>query len=137
MTVKMVIVVRTDLNMRKGKMSAQVGHAASLFVARQIQQHMSEVSRASSRKHRSFGVTLSDEQFEWFMDGTTKIVVGVSSEAALIDLMNEGRKRGLTVNSVTDAGRTEFGGVPTLTCAAIGPNDVSEIDKLTGGLKLQ
>jgi peptidyl-tRNA hydrolase, PTH2 family len=37
---------------------------------------------------------------------------------------------------ITDAGHTEFKGVPTKTCLAIGPNDVDEIDVVTGHLKL-
>jgi PTH2 family peptidyl-tRNA hydrolase len=35
-----------------------------------------------------------------------------------------------------DAGLTEFNGVPTKTCIAIGPNWSDEIDEITGHLKL-
>ena len=37
--VKMVIVMRTDLNMRKGKMMAQSAHAAMMFISRAIRDH--------------------------------------------------------------------------------------------------
>ena len=36
---------------------------------------------------------------------------------------------------ITDAGHTEFGGVPTVTCAGIGPASAAEIDRITGHLK--
>ena len=37
---------------------------------------------------------------------------------------------------ITDIGKTEFGGVPTVTAMAIGPADSDEINKITGHLKL-
>ena len=37
---------------------------------------------------------------------------------------------------ITDAGHTEFHGVPTRTCLAIGPAWSDEIDAITGGLQL-
>ena len=37
---------------------------------------------------------------------------------------------------VTDSGRTEFNGVPTVTCIAIGPALSSDIDQITQHLKL-
>lgn len=46
------------------------------------------------------------------------------------------QKNNLNVSLVTDSGRTEFGGVPTKTCLAIGPNKIEEIDKITGHLPL-
>lgn len=35
-----------------------------------------------------------------------------------------------------DAGLTEFKGIPTKTCIAIGPADSNEINKISGHLKL-
>ena len=37
---------------------------------------------------------------------------------------------------ITDAGLTEFHGVPTKTCLGIGPWESEEIDKITGELSL-
>ena len=37
---------------------------------------------------------------------------------------------------ITDAGNTEFHGVPTVTCLVIGPYISEEIDKFTGNLPL-
>ena len=42
----------------------------------------------------------------------------------------------LEVNVVTDNGATEFHGVPTVTCCAIGPDYSDKIDSITGNLKL-
>lgn len=39
-------------------------------------------------------------------------------------------------NLITDSGLTEFGGVPTKTVCAIGPDYDEKIDKITGHLKL-
>jgi len=37
---------------------------------------------------------------------------------------------------ITDNGKTEFGGIPTKTCLALGPDLSEKIDEVTGDLKL-
>jgi PTH2 family peptidyl-tRNA hydrolase len=37
---------------------------------------------------------------------------------------------------INDSGKTEFGGVPTKTCLALGPDLAERIDALTGHLEL-
>ena len=43
---------------------------------------------------------------------------------------------GLNRSLIQDAGLTEFKGIPTLTCCAIGPNESEKIDLITGSLQL-
>ncbi len=43
---------------------------------------------------------------------------------------------GLEVHLITDSGRTEFQGLPTRTCLAIGPEDATKINQVTGHLQL-
>ena len=57
----------------------------------------------------------------------------VMTEKAIRDLASQ---QGLEVHMITDTGKTEFHGVPTNTCLAIGPDEASKIDAITGGLKL-
>lgn len=124
--VKQVIVVRTDLNMRKGKFGAQVAHASMQFLL-------------DANQSDSFGelhVVLTPEEIEWLSGSFTKIVVGVDSESALNELVLRAKMSDITVYQIVDSGKTEFNGVPTLTCAAFGPNDAADIDKITGHLKL-
>ena len=66
----------------------------------------------------------------------TKITVSVDSEDELIDIYNKAKDAGLTVHLITDSGLTEFHGIPTKTCLAIGPNFSEKIDPITGHLKL-
>jgi PTH2 family peptidyl-tRNA hydrolase len=40
------------------------------------------------------------------------------------------------VHLITDRGLTEFGGVPTRTCLAVGPDYYDLIDPVTGDLEL-
>lgn len=70
------------------------------------------------------------------MEGQTKVCLKVNSEKELLEAYQNAIKSGLKANIITDAGRTEFNGIPTKTAVAIGPNKASEIDKITGGLKL-
>lgn len=119
---KQVIVVRNDLNMRKGKMIAQGAHASIMFLV----QRLCEAE-----------VGVKDHAIqEWLTHGMTKICVRVDSEAELLDTAQKARDAGLTVHVITDAGHTEFGGVPTKTCLAIGPDEEGRIDVVTGNLKL-
>ena len=49
---------------------------------------------------------------------------------------DQAREAGLLVHLITDRGLTEFGGVPTRTCLAIGPDYDDRIDPVTGDLEL-
>ena len=72
----------------------------------------------------------------WQENLATKICVGVSSEQELCDIYDNAKNAGIPCALITDAGKTEFGGVPTKTAVAIGPYKVEEIDKITGKLTL-
>jgi PTH2 family peptidyl-tRNA hydrolase len=125
--VKQVIVVRSDLNMRKGKIAAQVAHASMKFL----------IDNNESVRGDEIVTKLTPAEAEWLLSGSfTKIVVGCDSEDALRDLMFQAELLDVEVHEIIDSGRTEFNGVPTLTCAAFGPCEAVELDKITGGLKL-
>lgn len=111
---KQVIVLRTDLNMRKGKMVAQGAHASIGAFLLTPQQDI------DSWRNGFNGV---------------KICVGVDSEQELTDIYHSGKMAGLPAYLVLDIGKTEFK-EPTYTAVAIGPAKAEEIDLITGKLKL-
>ena len=121
MDYKQVIVMRTDLNMRKGKMIAQGAHASNAalwgyeLVAGRLPEHL----------HRWM-----DESRQM------KICCRADSEQQLVDIYHSAIEAGLEAHLITDAGFTEFHGVPTKTCVSIGPDADEKIDKITGHLKL-
>lgn len=125
---KQVIVVRKDLNMRKGKIAAQVAHASMSFLLDGIYHHE---KGALLERH------LTPVQSEW-LNGLhfPKIVVWVNSEQELRDLISAGVEAGIDVRQIEDHGHTEFHGVKTLTCAAFGPDTPEKLDPVTGGLPL-
>lgn len=127
---KQVIVVRKDLNMRKGKIASQVAHASLGSVVNFLQD------REKKPGGYYIGGRVPNAIYDWLDGPFTKIVVSCDSEAELIALHEEAKKRGVITCLITDAGRTEFDNVPTKTTCAIGPGDVHEIDKITGHLKL-
>lgn len=116
---KQVIVMRNDLNMRKGKMSAQAAHSVSAFLLEKI----------------ATGRGWTEAEILWLQTGHTKICVRAETEAHLVEIYNQAKEAGLEVHIITDEGRTEFDG-PTRTCLAIGPDFSSKIDPITGTLKL-
>jgi len=126
MKIKQVIVMRKDLNMRKGKMIAQGAHASMCFM--------------SKRNRAAFGTgkepKFSAEEKEWMEGSFAKVCLYVDTEEELLQIFNRAREAGLTSELITDSGLTEFHGQPTNTCIAIGPHRSDKIDPLTGDLKL-
>lgn len=124
---KQVLVVRKDLSMRKGKMIAQGAHAAMKFL---IDNNVSDTTD-------KLIVELSPAEAQWIFGGCfTKVVVSCDSEEELKQLILTAKLKNIEVHEIVDAGRTEFHGEPTLTCAAFGPEDAELLDEVTGNLKL-
>ena len=111
---KQVIILRKDLNMRKGKMVAQGSHASLRATLDNLD---------------------SQDIKDWLKDGMKKICVSCDSENELRDLHHKAMAAKLPCSIILDAGHTEFKH-PTLTAVAIGPAKDDEIDKITKHLKL-
>jgi len=124
--VKQVIVIRKDLRMRRGKEIAQSCHSSIAFLSHIVRDAI----------ERSSIPLLTSEQVDWIIGRFTKICVCVNSEQELLEIQKKAQEVGLTVHLITDAGLTEFNGVPTNTCLAVGPHDAEKIDPITGHLSL-
>ena len=122
---KLVIVVRRDLQMNKGKIGAQCGHAAEYFMFDQM-----------TWKGNTASITFTTAEVEWIKSSHAKVVLGAKDEAEFTAVVELARRAGVNVHTVTDAGRTKFHGVPTMTCAAFGPDYVDRLDPITGHLPL-
>ena len=110
---KQVIVIRKDLNMRKGKMVAQGSHA-------------------------SLGAYLTAPlayRNTWFASGQTKICVSVDSEEELLKIYKLAQEAKLPNALIRDAGHTELE-PGTLTAVGIGPCEDDAVNEITGKLKL-
>ena len=129
---KQVLVLRKDLNMRKGKIGAQSSHASigALF-ARELAQ-IEDLDGDNVR----ISWEINKDQLNWFLNLSKKIVVYVNSEEDLLDIYNKSKQANLPCVIVKDAGLTEFGGVPTLTAVGIGPACDEDINPITGHLPL-
>ena len=113
--VKQVIIVRTDLDMGKGKIAAQVGHACVLGA-----EHV--------RKS-------NPEWFSEWWEGQEKIVLKVMNLKELEQIKQDAIELGVPWSEVTDAGHTQIAS-GTVTCISLGPAPEEKIDKITGDLKL-
>lgn len=113
---KMVIVMRADLKMSKGKMAAQASHAAV------------NCAFASKKKDsRNFDA--------WFLSGQRKVVLKINSLEALYELKAVADAQGITNSLITDQGRTEIP-AGSVTCLGLGPAPESVLDKITGELSM-
>jgi PTH2 family peptidyl-tRNA hydrolase len=110
-----VIVIRKDLSMRKGKMIAQGAHACLASILENQQNERVQV---------------------WLSESFTKVCVYVNSEEELLKTYNKAKDAKFICSIIKDSGLTEFNGVPTFTCCAIGPATKEELQNITGHLKL-
>jgi len=110
---KQVILVRSDLKLTKGKMSAQAAHAAV------------DATLKSDK----------DIVKKWRGQGMKKIVVRVESKEELFQYKQKAEDAGLITAVITDAGHTHVA-PGTTTCMAIGPSDEEKVDNITRDLKL-
>lgn len=135
---KQVIVMRRDLNMRKGKAGAQAAHASEAFITRQMQSQAEALIRQISDPHQTIDVTVrvSRVSLEWMLNSFAKVVLKVNDLAELMQIRDNAIRAGLEVNLIVDSGRTEFHGEATPTCIAIGPDYVDRIDPITKHLEL-
>jgi peptidyl-tRNA hydrolase, PTH2 family len=114
MEAKLAVVVRADLAMGRGKIAAQVAHAAVAAVLANLG---------------------TDDLAGWLRDGQPKVVLKVTSAGQLQEVIQQAKAAGLPVELVNDAGRTQVA-AGTLTCCAIGPAEGQRIDAITAGLPL-
>ena len=100
-TWKLYACVRQDLNMNKGKLASQAGHA---FL-------------------ESFLAAGATRQSAYHADGLgTKICLAIRNEMQLHLLYEQAKEAGLPCTLIEDSGRnTCFNGVPTCTAVGIGP----------------
>ena len=141
MTPKQVIIVRKDLNMRKGKMIAQGAHASMKVFFDLIREQPRDLSAMFDQLGAQLlpleiTIPLRGHMPRWVFGTFTKVVVGAPDEATLVQCYEAAKAAGLPCALVEDIGATEFHGVPTKTAVAIGPDDPACIDPITGGLSL-
>ena len=134
---KQVIVIRKDLNMRKGKMISQGSHS-SIGV---IFNYMTPNYLNPGEMTRTFTITLPEGEvgefmYQWMTGIFKKVVVSVDTLEELMDAYESAKLAGIPCSIIEDHGLTEFGGVPTITAIAIGPDNPEKIDKITGKFKL-
>ena len=114
--VKMVLVVRQDLKMGKGKAAAQCAHAAVGAYKKAARQQPAVLKK-------------------WERDGQAKITLKADSEDVLAELESVAKSQKLVTSLIFDAGRTQIA-AGSMTVLAVGPGPADVIDSVTGHLKL-
>jgi peptidyl-tRNA hydrolase, PTH2 family len=117
------IIVRKDLDMSQGKMSAQVAHASVATIAPECydriinKQHIQRYARARQT---------------WFDGAFAKVVLKVNTKQQMMNLIEKLKERSMPFTIIRDACRTEL--TPeendsTLTCIGLVPmmrNDIPD-----------
>ncbi|MCO5579375.1 hypothetical protein L7F22_033230 [Adiantum nelumboides] len=113
---KLVLVVRTDLKMDKGKIAAQCSHA-TLACYKALAQANPKVLH------------------QWERSGQAKVALKCSTEDEMLALERRAKELNLCARSIRDAGRTQIA-AGSRTVLGIGPGPVKIIDQVTKHLKL-
>lgn len=113
---KLVLVVRTDVKMEKGKVAAQCSHAA-----------VAAFAQSQRRQPRALRL--------WESEGQRKVVLRVGNEEEMLQLADSARAKGLLTSIIRDAGRTQVA-PGTKTVLGIGPGPEHLVDSVTSHLRL-
>ena len=116
MEYKLVVAVRQDLDMSKGKMAVQVAHASVISAL--------NCKATNAKWFRN-----------WYDEGQKKVVVKAEDVDELLEMQKEAEKLNIASAMIDDAGLTELP-PGTTTCLGLGPAPNSVIDQVTGNLKL-
>ena len=129
MASKQVLVMKKFPSLRTGKYVAQGAHAAvgAVFALGKLDAYGDNLIIPL---HNHFVK-------DWILGSFAKVCLqaDTTTDQELLDLQAAAKAAGLTTALITDSGRTEFNGVPTMTALGIGPGGIEEIDKITGHLK--
>ncbi|EAA63892.1 hypothetical protein AN1991.2 [Aspergillus nidulans FGSC A4] len=115
--VKLVLVVRTDLGMTKGKIAAQCSHAT-----------------LACYKYLVANPSTSTILRRWERQGQAKIALQIKSEEEMQLLQAQAVSLGLCARVIQDAGRTQIASGSRTVLGILGPKSV--VDTVTGHLKL-
>ena len=115
-SLKMVFVINHELKMGKGKIAAQVGHAAV----------------KATLKSGELRPELLDA---WLSTGQKKICVKAVDDHHIEQIETQAKQVNVLTSKIHDAGHTQIP-AGSLTVLALGPDEDEKLDDLTGELKL-
>jgi len=115
--VKQVIVVRNDINLKKGELAAQVAAASVKFL----------IENNESERGNQVFVNLSNNEAMWLTGSFFQEVVGADSEDQLHDILMRAKFMGIEAHTSAKNDR--------LTCVALGPDESGILERLVHKLK--
>lgn len=139
---KQVIVMRKSfivdgkkVTPRKGKYIAQGSHASLGAILNLMDVDFDIKNETDNYQKRSLYLYRESALYDWLTGSFTKVTLCVETEEELLAVYNKAKEAGLITCLITDSGRTEFNGIPTITCCSIlGWSD--EVDPISGNLEL-
>lgn len=137
---KLVLVVRTDLGMTKGifpSYSSCGVQVLTVWATGKIAAQCSHATLACFKALSRAAPGSAESQIlrRWEKYGQAKIALQIKSEDEVLELRRKARNAGVTAEVIHDAGRTQIES-GSLTVLGVGPAPKSQVDQITGHLKL-
>lgn len=120
----MYILVNTDIEISKGKLAGQVGHASITYLYNKLTN-----SGMSEEQLTDFKSKMKD-----YMLAQKKIILK-AKESQLLQLEKENEEHNLGYAVIRDAGATELE-PNTITCICVGISGIDDIPKKTNRMRL-
>ncbi len=117
-------------------MCAQGSHASMAFLTKGGLYKRGDTEFGWVEVGKDFQYDHWQEINHWLQNSFRKICVYVNNEEELIEIHQKALDKGLISHIVEDNGATEFNGIKTLTCCAIGPHWDSKFEGITDNLPL-
>lgn len=116
-------------NMTAGKIAAQCGHAALSTILTPNNTHFDK------SQYLCNAVLVDEDIINWYNDGQSKVTLLAATLSQMLNIYEVAKALGIKCAIIRDAGLTQVE-EGTITAVTIGPGKASEINKLTGRLKL-
>lgn len=129
MSMKQVILVRKDLQMKKSELAALVARASTEFM----------LENNESRRNDEMFIKLTPQESEWIQSGSTRIVLGVPSGESLQGCLFKAEMAGIgcypIMKMATSRIENHFND-SSIVCVSLGPDESEKIDAITNKFKL-
>lgn len=136
MKVKQIIVINKELGMSPGQVSAQVAHAAMLFLCNRLKFDLCSIPATRMILPGRALADFSENERFWLEESFTKVVVKVKNTTQLLEVYENAKAAGLEAHLMDEEDYIDGFPGKVYTALAVGPAPSNVLKPITGHLRL-